>query len=289
MVLLPKFSPHRILRTDPPMKNTARMGLVLLATAIMCGPAAAAEDADEMVAIPGGPFLMGSDDGPADERPIHRVTLGPFMIDRVAVSNRAFAAFLYARGWRDTQGLRYYDVDDGDARIHQRDGGFVADPGYETHAAVEPSWRGARAYCRWRGKRLPTEAEWERAARGTDGRTYPWGEAVPDAVRARFAAGWNETVPVAGPEAGATPDGVLGLAGNTHEWTSSLYRAYPYRADDGREDPDAAGERVTRGGAHDSAAMHLRAAWRGDGVSRGPRAGHHNIGFRCAQDVPPPA
>jgi iron(II)-dependent oxidoreductase len=270
------------------MMNTVRMISVLLATAILCLPAAVAEDAGDTVAIPGGPFVMGSDDGPADERPVHRVTLSPFMIDRVAVSNRGFAIFLNARGWKDTQGRRYYDVDDGDARIHQRDGRFVADPGYETHAAVEPTWRGARAYCRWRGKRLPTEAEWERAARGKDGRTYPWGEAAPRAVGARFAAGWNATVPVTGPEAGATPDGVLGLAGNTHEWTSSLYRDYPYRANDGRENPEASGERVTRGGAHDSAARDLRAAWRGDGVSRGPRAGHHNVGFRCARDSPSP-
>ncbi len=262
---------------------------VLFATAMLCGQAAAAKDAKSMVAIAGGPFVMGSNQGPIDERPAHRVLLAPFMIDRVAVSNRAFAVFLNERGWKDSHGRRYYDIDDDDARIHRRDGRFVADRDYETHAAVEPSWRGARAYCRWRGKRLPTEAEWERAARGTNGRTYPWGEAMPDASRARLNACWNATIPVTEPGAGATPDGILGLAGNTHEWTSSLYQTYPYRADDGREDPQATGERVTRGGAHDSAAPHLRAAWRGDGVSRGPRAGHHNIGFRCARDAPPPA
>ena len=267
------------------MKNIRRMLPVLFVTASLSAPADSGNP-DDMAAIPGGAFVMGSDNGPADERPAHRVTLAPFMIDRVAVSNRAFAVFLNERGWKDTQGRRYYDVDDGgDARIHHRDGRYSADPGYETHAAVEPSWRGARAYCRWRGKRLPTEAEWERAARGTGGRTYPWGEATPDVDRARFAAGWNATIPVAGPAAGATPDGILGLAGNTHEWTSSLYRPYPYRADDGREDPEAAGERVTRGGAHDSGPEHLRAAWRGDGVSRGPRAGHHNVGFRCAREA----
>ncbi len=90
------------------------------------------------------------------------------------------------------------------------------------------------------------------------------------------------------PVAGATPEGIVGLAGNTHEWTSSLYRPYPYRADDGREDPDGDGERVTRGGAHDGLAVHMRAAWRGDGVSRRPGAGHHNIGFRCARDASRP-
>ena len=271
------------------MKIPARLLAVLIVSATLGAPPDAAADRDGMVPIPGGPFVMGSDQGPADERPAHRVTLAPFLIDRVAVSNRDFAAFLNARGWHDKQGRRYYDIDDTDARIHRRDGRFAADPGYATHAAVEPSWRGARAYCRWRGKRLPTEAEWERAARGPDGRTYPWGEAAPDATRARFAAGWNATIPVTGAPAGATPDGILGLAGNTHEWTSSLYRPYPYRVDDGREDADATGERVTRGGAHDSEANDLRAAWRGDGVSRGPRAGHHNIGFRCARDAPPPA
>jgi iron(II)-dependent oxidoreductase len=269
------------------MNITVCILLVLLVVAIPRGPADAMVDADDMIAIPGGTFVMGSDDGLDDERPAHRVTLAPFLIDRVVVSNRAFAAFLNARGWRDAQGRRFYDVDDGDARIHRREGRFVADQGYEEHAAVEPSWPGARAYCRWRGKRLPTEAEWERAARGTGGRTYPWGEAAPDAHRARYAAGWNATIPVTRPEAGATPEGVIGLAGNTHEWTSSLYRPYPYRAGDGREDPDAAGERVTRGGAHDGLAVHLRAAWRGDGVSRRPAAGHHNIGFRCARDAPP--
>lgn len=241
-----------------------------------------------MVLIPGGAFLMGTDDGESDEQPRHRVVLEAFLIDRLPVTNADFAAFLNVRGWRNEAGRRYYDVDDGDARIHRRDGKFVADPGYGNHAAVEPSWLGAVEYCRWLGKRLPSEAEWERAVRGTDGRLYPWGNARPDRSRARFASGWNETAPVGTHPAGATPEGVQDLAGNTHEWTSSLYRPYPYSPDDGREslDPNASGERVTRGGAHDSPAEKLRAAWRGDGVSRNPRAGHHNIGFRCAADAP---
>jgi iron(II)-dependent oxidoreductase len=78
----------------------------------------------------------------------------------------------------------------------------------------------------------------------------------------------------------------MNMAGNVHEWVSSLYRPYPYHAGDGREDPHAPGERVTRGGAADTGAETLGATWRGAGVSRNPRAGHHNIGFRCAKSAP---
>lgn len=251
--------------------------------AALAAPAWSAEDG--WVTIPGGRFVMGTDDGAADERPAHSVVLEPFLLARLPVTNAEFAAFLNTRGVADTQGRRHFDWDDGDARIRRRDGTFVADAGVEDHPVVEPSWLGALAYCRWRGARLPTEAEWERAARGTAGRPYPWGTAPPDRARARFGAGGVETAPVTAHPAGATPEGALDLAGNVHEWTSSLYRPYPWRADDGREDEAAVGERVTRGGAHDSPPEHLRAAWRGKGVSRGPRAGHHNIGFRCARDA----
>jgi len=144
---------------------------------------------------------------------------------------------------------------------------------------------GAGAYCGERGARLPSEAEWEPAARGTGARTYPWGNQAPDQRRARFAAGWNQTSIAGSLKAGATPGGIFDMAGNVHELTSSLYRPYPYVAGDGREDGQAKGERVTRGGAHDSTADELCNAWRGDGVSRSPRAAHHNIGFRCAKTL----
>ncbi len=236
-----------------------------------------------MAALAGGTFTMGRDGGPADEAPAHAVTVAPFLLDRVAVSNAAFAAFLNAAGPVNAQGRRLYDVDDPDARIHRVDGAWRPHPGHADQPVTEVSWFGARDYCAWAGKRLPTEAEWEFAARGTEGRAYPWGAAPPDAARARFGVGWMQTVPVDALPAGATPEGVLQLAGNVHEWTSSLYRPYPWRADDGREDPDSEAERVTRGGAANTGAETLRATWRGRGVSRGPRAGHHNIGFRCAR------
>ena len=259
------------------------LAVAIAAVAAGAGTAAAA-DPPEMARIAAGTFTMGRDGGPADERPAHRVTLAAFLIDRMPVTNAAFALFLNAVGGpADASGRRLFDWDDGDARIHERGGGFRADPGFGDHPVVEASWTGAREYCRWRGKRLPNEAEWEMAARGISGRAYPWGDQLPDAGRARYGAGWGATTPVGVPPGGASPQGVMNMAGNVHEWVSSLYRPYPYARDDGREDPRAAGERVTRGGAADTGPETLRATWRGADVSRGPRAGHHNVGFRCAR------
>jgi formylglycine-generating enzyme required for sulfatase activity len=239
--------------------------------------------ATSMVDVPAGPFRMGADSGPADERPAHEVTLAAFSIDKTPVTNADFAGFLNAVGPRAKDGARLYDDDDDDARIHRRDGRWRADPGYESHPVVEASWRGAREYCAWAGKRLPTEAEWEKAARGTDGRRYPWGNEPPDATRARFGAAFNATVPVGSTPKGASPYGALDMAGNAWHWTSSLYRPYPYRVGDGREDPASPEPRATRGGGHDSPAAGITATQRGRNLSRAPAAGHHNIGFRCAR------
>lgn len=226
---------------------------------------------------------MGSDSGPEDERPQQRVELRAFSIDRTPVTNAQFADFLNTVGPVGKKGERLFDVDDPDARIHSRGGKWVADAGFEKHPVVEASWFGAVAYCSWGGKRLPTEAEWEKAARGTDGRKYPWGQAVPDPSRARYSAGWNETAPVGSFPKGASPYGVLDLAGNTWEWVSSAYVPYPYDPGDGREDRAASRVRGTRGGGHDSPPDELTTTHRGKNVSRNYRSGHHNIGFRCAR------
>jgi iron(II)-dependent oxidoreductase len=240
-----------------------------------------------MIEIPAGAFRMGSDAGPDDERPAHEVRLAAYAIDRLPVTNAEFAAFLNAAGPRNARGERLYDDDDDDARIHRanefKPGRWRADSGFEAHPAVEVSFRGAAEYCAWAGKRLPTEAEWEKAARGADGRRYPWGNQAPDATRARYGAAFNATAPAGSHPAGASAHGVLDMAGNVWQWTSSLYRAYPWRADDGREDARSPEARVTRGGAHDWPAGALTATHRGRGLSRAPAAGHHNIGFRCAR------
>ena len=238
----------------------------------------------ELIPIPAGRLMMGSDSGPADERPGHSVDLPAFSIERTPVTNRQFAEFLKAKGLGPSR-QEFYDPDDGDARIHLRGGQWTADAGAEQYPVVEPSWYGAREYCRWAGRRLPTEAEWEKAARGADGRRFPWGNAQPDRTRAHYGGGWREFVPVGSLPSGASPYGVLDMAGNGWEWTSSVYKPYPYSATDGRENPDAPAdiERATRGGGQDATGDEITTTYRGRGLSREPRSGHHNIGFRCAR------
>ena len=236
-----------------------------------------------MIRVPGGWFWMGSNDGPEDERPQHRVTLAEFFIHRNKITNREFALFLDATGRRGPAGENYFDADDSDARVQRGDGKWRAVAGHEDHPVVEASWHGARAYCLWAGNRLPTEAEWEKAARGTDGRRYPWGHEAPDRTRAHFGAGWNDLRPVGSFPKGASPYGVLDMAGNGWEWVSSVYRPYPYNPADGREDIRSGHARGTRGGGHDSAAEDLTVTQRGRRVSRNPAGGHHNISFRCAR------
>ncbi len=235
-----------------------------------------------MALVSAGYFVMGSNNGPDDEKPEHRFFVKSFLIDVLPVSNADFAKFLNARGLKNHLGESFYDDDDRDARIHQQNSLWQADRGYATHPVNEVSWLGARDYCTWLNKRLPTEAEWEKAARGTDGRMYPWGNSKPDRNRALYGAAYNSSAPVDAFPEGASPYGVLDLSGNQWEWVASAYRPYPYSADDGRENQTPGPIRSTRGGGHDSSEDELTTTQRGRNLSRNPRAGHHNIGFRCA-------
>lgn len=266
-----------------------------------------------MVVIPAGNYTIGSDES-ADSRPVHQVSLPAFRIDRHEVTNAQYAEFLNSLGIQPMQDAAAGQVrdrnlpqaavpqliegaegrqqqplialDDEHTRIGIQNGMFVAQSGYENHPVTETTWRGASEFCRWRNARLPTEVEWEAAARGTEGRIYPWGNEPPTPDHAVFGRRSGETSPVGTYSAGATPDGIHDMAGNVAEWTSTLYRPYPYSPDDGREQLDDDGERVTRGGDHvfDSSSDKLTAHFR-TGFSRAPDRGHRHIGFRCAESM----
>jgi formylglycine-generating enzyme required for sulfatase activity len=221
------------------------------------------------------------------EGPAHRVYVRDFWLERHKVTNAEFAAFLNARGITGAERMRRYDADDPDARIHlvaaaEQHAAWAADLGFEHHPAVEVSWYGARDYCAWKERRLPTEAEWEKAARGGDRRPYPWGMAAPAATLAVFGRAYNATERGDARPDGASPYRVEDLLGNLREWTSTALRAYPYRADDGREPFTGAGHVVVRGASHDDPASSLHVATRRGYDRRGAAAGHHHVGFRCA-------
>ncbi len=239
-----------------------------------------------MIRIEGGTFMMGSNSSLVDEYPSHPVTVKTFYLDKTVVSNAQFIPYLNRFGHDGPNGERMYDLRDNDARIKMLvRRSYVPFKGHENMPVTEVSWIAARHYCENLGKRLPTEAEWEYAARGKEGRKYPWGNQAPDATRAHYDKEWGDMAPVDAYPKGATPEGVLGLAGNVHEWTTSESDPYPYKPNDGREEVNYFADRVTRGGAHDSPVDELIATWRGATVSRNPNGGHHSIGFRCAKSV----
>jgi len=279
-------------------------------------PASARQQAS-MVRIHGGTYVIGSPaQHPLANRaamPEHRVTIKPFRIDRTEVTNAQFAEYLNALPVKplgtalggklaldniapaDRPLLLEFssrpspytiiDLDDEEARIGVRDGRFVANPGHDDHPVTETTWAGALAYCRWRGARLPTEVEWEAAARGPKARPFPWGDAPPTTALAVIGLPSGTTLPVGSRPQGATPEGLLDMAGSLLEWTSTLDRPYPYRLDDGREDPATPGERIVRGGNYifDDTPDKL-VAWNRTVAFRNPATGHRQIGVRCAAD-----
>ncbi len=260
-------------------------GLALSATMLAAPVAAAAADPHaDMVFVPAGPFTMGADarDGEVgvqigvDSMPRHEVDVKAFWIDRTEVTHEAYRAFVIATG-RETP-------------VDPKFGDFYAwsgdefPPGLANHPVVYVDWYDADSYCRWVGKRLPTEAEWEKAARGTDGRTYPWGEGFePDWCNTRESeAKW--TTPVGTMAHDVSPYGAMDMCGNVSEWTSSWYKAYPgstlKRSSFGEE------YKVVRGGAwmlwHDPFARVTHRTLAFEPIKR-----HRGIGFRCAQSAMP--
>ncbi|MEM1049948.1 MAG: SUMF1/EgtB/PvdO family nonheme iron enzyme [Pseudomonadota bacterium] len=269
-----------------------------------------AQAQETMLGVPAGTYTLGRDGGPRAEQPAHSVDVAAFRIDRTEVTNAAFAEYLNAlnlpvaepfeagaaslsvlatdqaallmEGRRGSDVYPIIALDDNEARIGVADGAFRPTSGFEEHPVAETTWAGARAYCAWRGARLPSEAEWEAAARGADARLYPWGDAAPDETRVFVSGRTGVTETVGTRPGGASPVGALDMSGSLAEWTSTLRRPYPYDPNDGREAPNQPGERVTRGGDYifDAEPATLTATHRA-GFSNAPERGHRHIGFRC--------
>lgn len=246
-----------------------------------CIPSVFADDGAEMVLVPEGKFTMGSDgkalDEDAAEKPVHEVSLPAFYIDKYEVTNAQYARFLNAiRRTKDEAGRELIGVNEY-LQVEQINDEWRPKAGKEKYPMVNVSWYGAVAYALWAGKRLPTEAEWEKAARGTDGRKFPWGNTMDFS---KFRLGIDRLSSVGSLPAGASPQGCLDMAGNVWEWTSNLFKPYPYIAADGREDLQSTERRVARGGSWNGEPFIAHCAYR---FRPYPTFYHFYLGFRCAK------
>lgn len=238
----------------------------------------------DMVTIPHGAFQMGCDDAnpqescAEDERPLHTVYLDSYRIDVREVTNAEYQACMDAGACGSpSSGVLLASEGDG------------TDSPYADHPVVYISWENARDYCGWVDKRLPTEAEWERAARGDeDTRVYPWGDQDPDCGRLNYNGHCvRGTTPVGTHPSGASPCGALDMAGNVMEWVSDGYQSDYYTTSPAANPagPTSAEFKVLRGGAWDSGPEYVRVADRHQDY---PNVGRHNVGFRCADDAVEP-
>ena len=235
-----------------------------------------------------------------DEEPQHKVTLAGFWIDRTEVTNRQYRKFIDAGGygreeyWTDAEWT--WKEQENATEPHSFSWGKSNYNGSEQPVMVV-SWYEAVAYARWAGARLPSEAEWEKAARGTDGRMYPWGNTW-DGTRVNFCDknceesdkdstvddGYRYPAPVGSYADGASPYGALDLAGNAWEWVSSKYWSYPYNSRDGRESLNGTDLHILRGGNWSSLrAWAVRSANR---VGIGPGFRSSLMGFRLVSPGP---
>jgi formylglycine-generating enzyme required for sulfatase activity len=250
-------------------------------------PAMSSPTAEE-VYVPAGPFARGCSldfssvkcDG--DARPIHLVYVDAFYIDRTEVSNEKYAECVAAGGCRPPMAIHSNTRPD-----------YYTNPAYRNYPVMHVDWDRAAVYCNWRGQRLPTEAEWEKAARGTDLRLFPWGDGIPDCQMANIAmldsrSCRGDTTPVDSFPHGASPYGAINMVGNLREWVNDLYETFyyrgtPYYNPQGPEQTDK-GEGLVRGG---SWADHIDGA--SNNWARTDESGIYHmeaIGFRCARSAP---
>jgi formylglycine-generating enzyme required for sulfatase activity len=242
------------------------------------------------VFIPEGNFTMGGADPKAavDEKPVHQVTLHGFWMDKVEITNGMYALCVKAGACRFPVDLK-----------SETKSAYYGDTQYADYPVVYITWLQAKTYCEWAGRRLPTEAEWERAARGDDIRTYPWGDQIPDASHANFSNLIGDTARVGSSSAGASPFGILDMAGNVAEWTNDIYLANYYSSGLSANPQGPGGlttvfNHVVRGGSFQDVETNIRVSKRSSVLGSNPNAvidspewlGTYSpkIGFRCAED-----
>ena len=251
-------------------------------------------DGMEMLFVPDDTFMMGSTDEDTDaednEKPAHEVALDAFWLDSTEVTNAQYVAFLNEMGNQEEEGVTWLDSADDDVRIEEIDGVFQAQDGFADHPVVEVSWYGAQAYCNWVGTdvistTLPTEAQWEYAARGSTATIYPWGDEF-DGTLLNYSGNndFDRTAPVGSFPDGASWVGALDMAGNVWEWTADWYDANYYE-DSPTENPigpDEGTYKVLRGGSWYNSQPFVRSASRNYYT---PDFTNSDFGYRC---VAPP-
>ncbi len=259
-----------------------------------------------MVYVPAGPFLMGSDPAqdpsPQDEQPQREIDLSPFWIDRTEVSVDQFRTFAVATSYQtqaEWEGASYVWTELGVQTVEGANWQHPFGPtsqAQDEHPVTQVSWQDAQAYCQWAGGSLPSEAQWEKAARGTEGQIYPWGDDL-DGNRVNFCDvncpytwqdpayddGYERTAPVDSFPQGSSPYGALNMAGNVWEWVLDCYAPDFYASAPSNDpvnlDPDCPAHAL-KGGSWDNAADNLRAADRNKIDLENYR--NHSLGFRCA-------
>ena len=248
-----------------------------------------------LLRVPAGPFIMGSNDSPWEfEAPRRTVTLDSFWVDQTEVTNAMFERFVAETGYRtqaETAGWGFTSLGVDHENTTGADWRHPLGPdtsiaGRENYPVVQVSWTDARNYCEWAGRRLLTEAEWEKAARGEDGRAYPWGSEI-DCKHANFALGAGGTrlcigdlTAVDAYPAGASPYGALGMSGNVFEWVADFWQAdyYAVGPDENPQGPSSGDRRVHRGGAFYNFNLQVQTTYR---YPNSPSASFNSVGIRC--------
>jgi formylglycine-generating enzyme required for sulfatase activity len=275
------------------MKNVfnALTGLAMVLFLSSCATFLQKNNSENMAFIPEGAFTMGfaiendNEWGDMDEDPVHEVTLSAYWMDKYEVTSADFAEFLNAH--QDSAG-RFIEITPS-VTVELVEGKYKSRAGLENYPVNRVSWYGADAYCRWKGKRLPTEAEWEKAARGTDQRIFPWGNEFPDNSRVTFRRkftelGFKVMEPVDSMSRGVSPYGIHHMAGNVWEWVADWFGGgtYENREQKNPQGPETGISKVLRGGNWYYKAYYMRTTYRFN-----ERPDQFNIwqGFRCQRDA----